>query len=80
MGHPDIDLHIETPPFVAQHPELAELLAGRADDRSADTPEVQALRVGVRKRVRAQLAAGRTERAQADRRAAGEAFLARYGL
>lgn len=80
MGHPDIDLHIETPAFVERHPELAEQLAGRADDRSADTPEISALRAAVRHRIRKQLAAGRTEQAQEERRAAGRAFLAQYGL
>lgn len=80
MTRPDSDLHIETPAFVERHPELAERLAGRADDRSADTPEVSALRAAIRHRLRRRLQAGRTEQAQEQRRADGQAFLARHGL
>ncbi len=76
MSRHDIELGIETPAFVAQHPELAERLAGRAHDRSLDTPEVTELRASIRQRVREQLAAFDPEQNRTD----GQAFLARYGL
>jgi hypothetical protein len=76
MSRHNLELNIETPPYVEQHPELAERLAGRADDRTLDTREVSALRTSIRTRVREQLAAFDPEQNKAD----GQAFLARFGL
>jgi hypothetical protein len=76
MTRPDIELSEQSAAFVAAHPDLAESLAGRASDRSDDTPEVSALRVKVRRRVREQRSAFDPEQARVD----GQAFLAQHGL
>lgn len=80
MRRPEVELSDKAAAFVEQHPHLVESLAGRAVERTSDTPETAELRAGVRERVREYLAASRTEEAQAARQASGQAFLARYGL
>lgn len=76
MRRPEVELSDDAAAFVERHLDLAETLAGRADDRSADTPEISNLRAQVRTRIREQLAAFDPDRARAD----GDAFLARYSL
>lgn len=73
MRRPDIELSDEAAAFVERHPDLVENLAGRADETA---PEADALRVGVRARIREKLAAFDPDQA----RTAGQAFLARYGI